>query len=306
MKKTFSLLIFAIMFVVTVTAQSHSVDFTIANQPGNKIILGLVKGDDFLPVDSSYAHPETRKVRFTFSDNAQTGVYRVVLGQTKYAKVMNEAPQSLDFIFNRENMVFKTDFNDPLGKLEIIQSAENKIWYDFRLKNEIIVRELLRLKLKLDDFYKQGDEKNSADVANDFNTLQMERDMLVLETSKKQPELLVSKFIENQRKPLLDGYLNPKERNELFKKEFFRVMDFSDERLIYSSVYTDLVFEYLISYNDAELSAAQREKEYIKAVDIILMNTGKNPKVRKFIIDYLAHGFEVLQLSNAKNYVLKK
>ena len=80
-------------------------------------------------------------------------------------------------------------------------------------------------------------------------------------------------------------------------------LDFSYESLIYSQAYTDKVFQYLLSYNQSGLTQQQREKEYIKAVDIILTNTNKNKEVFEFIQEYLIHGFEVLKLERVVSYI---
>lgn len=245
-------------------------------------------------------------MKYEFPENAHSGVYRVDMGKTPYQRVMDESTQQLNFIFNNENMVFKTDFKEPVKKLEIIQSVENKIWYDFLSKDEILWQEINRLKKELDYYWSVGDSAKAIDKATDFNTLQMERDQFVKNSVQQSEGLLVSAIIKNQRKPILDGYLTPEERNETFKSEFFKMLDFSDERLIQSSVYTDNVFEYLVSYNHPEFSEEQREKEYVKAVDVVLSSVNKNEHVYLFLREYLIHGFEVLQLQKVIDYINKK
>lgn len=306
MKKTLFLLTTIISLPVLGIAQTFSVEVTITNQPKNNIVFGSVKGDDFTPIDSSYLYPESNKVKFQFPANAQPGLYRVVLGQTAYAKVMDEPPQQITFIFNNENLVFKTDYKEPDEKLEIVQSAENRIWFDFLAKDKIIRQEIKALQKDLDYNWSVDNKDEAVKIANDFNTLQMERDLLVMQTAKESPNLLVSAFVKNQRRPILDGYLTPAERVESFKKEYFNTLDFTDERLIQSSVYTDNVFEYLVSYNNPELSQEQREKEYRKAIDIIVQNTNKNEQVYRFILDYMIHGFTVLKQNNTVSYIRMK
>lgn len=287
-------------------AQPFSVEIFISNQPKNYIYFGSVKGDDFTPIDSSYIYPESGKVKFDFPDNAHSGIYRIVMGKTPYARIMDESPLQLNFIFNNENMVLKTDFKEPVKKLEIIQSEENKIWYDFLSKDEILWQEINRLNKELDYYRSIGDSAKAIDKATDFNTLQMERDQFVKNSVQQSEGLLVSAFIKNQRRPVLDGYLSPGERIDFFKSEYFKMLDFSDERLIHSSVYTDNVFEYLVSYNHPEFSQEQREEEYIKAVDVVLGSINKNEHVYLFIRKYLIHGFEVLQLKKVIDYINKK
>jgi hypothetical protein len=286
--------------------QSYSAEIFISNQPQNYIVFGSVKGDNFTPIDSSYLYPESEKVNFKFPENAHPGVYRIVMGKTAYARIMDEPAQQLNFIFNKESIVFKTDFKEPLQKLEVIESEENKIWFDFLSKDKMLWQQINELKKELDYYWSAGDTSKAIVATGDYNSLQMEREQFVNEIAQENEGLLVSSIIYNQRKPILDGYLTPDERIESFKKGFFRKLDFSDERLIQSAVYTDNVFEYLVSYNHPEYSREQREKEYIKAVDIVLTSVNKNKQVYLFIRDYLIHGFEVLQLKKVIDYINKK
>ena len=260
----------------TLNAQQFSVEVFITNQPDNYILFGSVMGDDFTPIDSTFIYPESRKVIFHFPENSPPGVYRIVLGKTPYARMMGEAPQQFDFIFNNENMVFKTDFKEPVKKLEVVKSVENDVWYEFRAKDKILQDELTGLKKEIAYYLSINDTLKMDKKATDYNTLQMARDLFIKELAKRNSELLVSNIIINQRSPLLDGYLSDKERDEVYKKEFFKVLDFTDERLIRSSVYTDKVFEYLVNYNDPYYTTEEREKEYIKAVDIVLPGVNKN------------------------------
>lgn len=92
--------------------------------------LGSIRGDKFTPVDTlelqqvegslpvennldsqGSIHQVTsshqmKQVSWQFPANATPGMYRLVFGQTAYAKVMGEPPQQLDFIFNKGDIVF--------------------------------------------------------------------------------------------------------------------------------------------------------------------------------------------------------
>ena len=302
----FYLLIFAfILLSENLFAQEYQVEVYISNQPDNFIVFGSVRGDNFTPIDSSFLYPEGKNVIFRLTDENPPGVYRLVLGKTPYARVMNEAPQQFDFIFNYENMVFKTDFKEPVKNLEVIKSTENEVWFEFLAKDQILQDEINSLKKEIDYYLSANDSENSNKKSTDYNTLPLARDLYIKELAKMNSELLASNMILNQRLPILDGYLSDSERIEVYRKDYFKLLDFSDERLIRSSVYTDKVFEYLVSYNDPGYTKQQREKEYIKAVDVVLPGVNKNKNVYRFIRDYLLHGFKVLQLQNVIDYINK-
>ncbi len=297
------LLFFAFIQAVSF-AQPFAVEVIIKNQPDKKIVFGAVQGDDFIEKGSAFA--ENGVVRFKFDDDAEAGVYRIVLGKTKYAEVMDEGPQQLDFIFNGEDIVLETNFKAPETETNVIQSAENEAWFLFKTKERVIKTELDELTQEV-DYYWEADEKEKAiKKADELNRLQIEHDLFITQWVQKTDSMFVAKLIATYRQPMLDGYLTKEQRNELFKREYLNAIDFSDELLLNSQAYTDRVFNYLVSYNKKGMTKTEREKAYEKAVDEIVANTNKNEKVYKFIMKYILHGFEVLQLDGVITYINKK
>jgi hypothetical protein len=128
----------------------------------------------------------------------------------------------------------------------------------------------------------------------------------VVKNAQENRGLFAAQMIKNQRQPLLDGFLTPEERKASYKKEFFKTLDFADATLINSSVYTDNIFNYLVSYNNPMFTQKQREAEYIKALDVIVPNIRQNDEVYRFIMGYLVHGFNVLKMDNVISYISKK
>ena len=287
------------------TAQTFTVEVQIKNQQAGNIIFGSIKGDDFTAIDSTSLRQPVGKIKFAFPENAHPGVYRIIFGLTPAAKVLNEPPQQLDFIFDNENLVFDTDFKGPVENLKVIKSKENSVWYEFLAKDDIIRQNIKMIEDKIDNSRLTGNS-NVTDLANEYNQLQMERDMFVVQTSQDNKGLFVSQMIKNLRVPVLDGYLTTDERRLSFKKEFFKLLDFSDPALINTAVYSDNIFKYLVMYNQINFTEKQREEEYMKALDIIIPNIKSNDEVYRFLMDYLIHGFNVLQLKNILGYISKK
>lgn len=287
-------------------AQTFTVEVQIKNQPNNAIVFGSVKGDDFNPIDSTTLKQTVGKVRFNFPENAHPGVYRIIFGTTPAARILNEPPQQLDFIFDNENLAFDTDFKAPVENLKIIQSKENTVWFKFLAKYKVIRQNIEMLEKEIDSNWLKGDTTKVIAYANDFNQLQMEMDVFVVQNSQENPGLFASQMIKNLREPLLDGYLTTAERKQSFQKEFFKLLDFSNPALINSSIYTDNIFKYLVSYNQFNFTQKQREAEYIKALDIIVPNIRQNEQVFSFLMGYLVHGFNVLKMENVISTISKK
>ncbi len=303
---TFFYFHFLLLISPVLYAQTFGLELKIKNQSPGQVVLGSLKGDDFLRIDSISVTGPDATVKFRFPENSHPGVYRIILGYTAYAKMMKEAPQQFDFIFDNENLVFETDFKEPVEKLKIVASKENTAWYAFRNKDRELMEKLSEAEIKLNECWDKNDSSRLDELANQYNQLQMERDMFVQKSSQDSRGLFVSQVIKNQRLPLLDGYLTEDERLKSYKKDFFKVLDFSNPALINSQVYTDNIFSYLVKYNSPLMTQKQREAEYTKAVDTIMANINQNPEVRKFITGYLLHGFEVLQMTNLVNYINRK
>jgi peroxiredoxin len=152
-------------------------------------------------------------------------------------------------------------------------------------------------------------EKNAMQTANAFNELQMERDRFILLTIGENDNLFASRLIRMFRVPFRDGYLTQEERRESFQKAYFSDFDFSDRLLINSTVLTDKIFDYLVTWNQRGFTQDQREMEYIRAVDVVMnyidpnnANQSNNP-VYEFVLNYLVTGFERLNMENVLNYI---
>ncbi len=298
-----SILVLIIYFcgLIPLSAQPYNLEIQIQNQPDNPVVFGRLEGDNFISIDSAKA--TNGSVQFLFPENAQPGVYRLILGKTGYAKVMNDDPQQLDFIFNNENINLKTDFKNPLGALWIYESDENRFYYDFMQRQREYEKAISLMEQEVDQYWAQKDTTKAINLSNEFNQLQMEWDLRLVQTIQQNHDKFASKLIALEREPLKDGFLSPAERKEAEKTNFFKHIEFTDASLINSQAYTDKIFEFLVLFNDKSFNKEQRTKAYLKAVDIILPKLDENTEVRNFVIAYLVHGFEVLGLKDVVSHI---
>lgn len=282
-------------------SQPFSLHVKILNQPDNPVILESISGDNYTKLDS--ATVTNGEITFQFPDNSPTGVYRLVFGKTGYARVMNADPQMLDFIFNNENVDIKTDFNDPTGSIEVVQSKENMVYFDFQKRLTEYQNAITLMEKELDIYWQKGNSGKASQLSNEFNMLQMEWDLHLVETMQQNKNLYATKLISLKRTPQKDGFLSPVERKETFRNDFLESVDFSDETLINSSALTDKLFEYLVLFNREDFTQEQRTKAYIKAVDEILSHSKVNLRINAFVKAYLIHGFEVLGTKEVVNHI---
>jgi thiol-disulfide isomerase/thioredoxin len=292
--------------------QSNLLNIQIKNQPQTQIMLGKVSGDKFTATDSAFA--VNGFVQFRFPNNTPTGLYRLILGKTRVAEIMNEPPQQLDFIFNHENIVFETDFKAPEDSLRVVQSEENKVWFEFKKQQKEYKSQIRELEMEVNYFQASAKLLEAALRIEEFNLLQKENDSLITKTIGQYPNLFAAKLIKMYREPFLDGTLSEQQRKDIFKTEFFTQLDFTDEALINTSIYTEKAFQYLMAYAQKGLTREQQEQEFVKAVEVIIeaihpMTQRKqmnNSKVYELILDYLVRGFEKMNLENVLKSIAGK
>jgi thiol-disulfide isomerase/thioredoxin len=328
MKKLY-LSVFLFLILFQLAAQPFKLQVNIKNHPFNIVAVGAVRGDRFILSDSLLTQNiilrgvPVKTVTWNFPADARPGVYRIVLGQTTYARVMNEPPQQVDFIFNGEDIRFETDFKYPADSLRLFQSEENKVWFEFIQKEKELNDKLSELD-KEEAYYlsvlakaessdsiskeKIADLKASLmQVVNHFNQIQMQRNEFITRTAEENNTLFISHLIKCYREPFRDGFLTPEERKASFQKAYLGYIDFSDESLVQSSVLTDKLFKYLVTFNQKGYTQDQRQNEYIKAVDAIMadvkMEAGESSEVYEFVVDYLVSGFEGLKMDKVLGWI---
>lgn len=319
-------------------AQPFILEVDVKNQPDNPVVIGTIHGDRFLPIDTLKLQPvvgsmpgqpsgRLKKIRWQFPGNAATGMYRLVFGQTVYARVMNEAPQQLDFIFNNENIILETNFTAPQDSLLVVLSEENRVWFDFlreekklREQMDMVEMELNYYQARLSAAKASPEPVLEADMqryvleasqkSNAFNQLQIERERFISSTESRNRGLLATLLIGLSRMPLRDGSLSQQQRKEIYQQEYFHHIDFTDESLIRTPVLTDKIFDYLASHNHPSLTHEQREQIYIVAVTNLMSHikptSGENHianPVYEFVLDYIVNGFKGLNMNKVLAFI---
>ena len=300
---------FFTLVAVEVSAQSFKIEAKVKDLPGEEVIVGAIRGDKFIPTDTVI--PDSGRIVFEIPKDAHTGMYRMLLGQTVYASVMNEPPQKIDFIFNNDSCVFKTDFNHPLDSMDVVYSEENLVWFTFLKKETKMQEQLTNLRKQINYFQAYADDTSytaskKKEIIKRYNDLQKKRSRFIALQVKKHPKLYAAKLIAMYKEPFLDGNLSEAKRKSIYQKHFFKILDFSDASLLNSKVYTGKVYEYLMSYADRNLNREQQIEQLNEAVDVIIANTDKDPEVSDFIVNYLMNGFEMLGLQEPLLHIAEK
>jgi thiol-disulfide isomerase/thioredoxin len=286
----------------TIFAADYKISVSISNLTDTRIYLASLRGDAYKIMDT--AEIKDNMYCFTLPDNQPSGMYRIIPEAVLNPGRRNAPMNTLDFIFNRENVVLKTVYPWLTDSLVVIESAENKIYFDF-LNHEKQIQNKLNL---LDNMLVQypSDDVLYSDIIKRYNALQLENQKLIRQTCDANRGTYAAAVITMFKTPLPDGRLSETERHDFLKQHYFDGLEYDNTALIYSGVYTHHMVQYLMLCRDPMLAQPDLENEFNKAVDVILAHSVKNPEVYDFVLNYLMEGFERLKLENVLKYISEK
>ncbi|MCD4746823.1 MAG: redoxin domain-containing protein, partial [Bacteroidales bacterium] len=262
----------------------------INNIPANEIFLVNFYGDKSTVIDSVKVD-STGFFKFIMNDNYPVGLYRIILGNHKF----------VDIIFNKENIEFKTVYENPTDSIKIISSVENKIYYDFMFdeyKNQL----KLDLLMPLIDYFPKNDTFYN-NITVQFINIQKHREKLINDIIKDYPAAYATRLIKMLNIPFIEPDMPESERIEYLKTHFFDDIDFTDISLLRSNAYTNKIITYLSLYSNRDLTQEMLEESFIKAVDVVMYKTLDNNIIYDFTVDYLASGFEKYHFEKVLEYI---
>ena len=219
------------------------------------------------------------------------GLLRVSWGQEKF----------VDLVYNRENIRFHTDANQPADNLEITESVENRIYFDFMMADRINQTKLELLQPVVDYFPEQDSFYFNA-VAN-YERIQRKQAILLDSLKRMFPDSYTVKILSLYSSPFLPASLSPNIRLEYLKQHYFDLVDFNDTDLLRSNVWANKAISYLALYSNNRFTQKQLETEFIKAVTVMLSAAGDNPELFKFLLDYLVSGFDKYHFEDVITYM---
>ncbi len=269
---------------------AQQISITVHRLQDRKASLNYLRGEAVIFIDSITSSNE----QFIFNlNNKHSGFYRLSFGNSL-----------IDFLYDKENIELEADAGNISGSLKIIRSESNTIYYDFiRINKDYKTRsDLLRLMLTnypvKDDYYKQTKEKLA----------QVEEEYLrfVNVTSQNNPNSFIARYIRSAQLPVVES----DDPLKYLRSHSLDMVNFYDDELIYSDVFTNKTIEYLSYYQDPQLPMALLEQQFMPAVDSILSRARVNEEVYKQVVEYLLDGFKKFGFDNilkfiAENYVIR-
>jgi thiol-disulfide isomerase/thioredoxin len=254
-----------------------------------KAALFSLSGEKSSFIDSITANNST--YQFNLNNN-HAGIYRLVFNNKKW----------LDFVYDGNDIEVETNAENILEETKIVQSSENKTYYDFinlnkdyKTKTELLQLILARYP-KIDEYYQTTKEK--------LNQTQEEYLYFVNVTAQKNPNLFIARYVRTAQLPVIEAEAQFDEQLLYLKTNSLNNVNFNDDGLIYSDAFTNKTIEYLSYYRNPQLPMALLEKEFQTAVDSILNKAKVNDIVYKHIVEYLLDGFKKFGFDNVISYII--
>jgi peroxiredoxin len=261
-----------------------------ANSNGVAALFSL-SGEKNSFIDSIPANNNT--YQFNLSKN-HSGFYRLVFNNKKW----------IDFVHDKNKIEIETNAGNTLERTRIIQSEENKIYYEFiKLNKDYKTKtELFQLVIagypQTDDYYQTTKEK----------LIQVQEEYLyfVNVTAQTNPNSFIARYVRSAQLPVIDIDIPFNEQLTYLKTHALDNVNFNDDALIYSDAFTNKTIEYLTYYRNPQLSLELLEKEFMAAVDSILNKAKVNEIVYTHIVEYLLDGFKKFGFDNVLSYIVEK
>ncbi|HZW39385.1 MAG TPA: TlpA disulfide reductase family protein [Ignavibacteriaceae bacterium] len=218
------------------------------------------------------------------------GIYKLVFSKKN----------SISFFFDNSDLQIEIDtsYNSTF-----VNSKENNDAINFlKLNKEYSTKsELLRFVITnytdKDDYLQITQNKLNEVQENYLNFLNV--------VSQKDSKSFVARYIKSSQLPIVQNSISNEDYLLKLKTHALDNINFQDEELIYSNVFTNKTIEYLSYFKNPQLPLPLLEKEFEIAIDSVLNKARVNAIVYKHIVEYLLDGFKNFGFDNILNYIVK-
>ena len=275
--------------------QSWLIQGTIENAEEGQVLLASFYGDRFSVLDSI----DTRSGFFYFvlPEDTPPGIFRIIYAD-RVDSIRNQN-RFVEFIFNRENIeIFVV--SSELGPVPLFEnSMENLVYSEFMEFELGYEAQLMSVYRQL--YPNQGEVNDEAVLS--YNAIQRERESYLDSITLLYPDLYAVRIMNAFRAPIIPGEMSHRQRIDTLKECFFDHAAIDDPTLLHAPVYTFKLIDYLSLYKVDSLTKNQMEKEFIKAVDRIMVNVSREGQLRVFVVEFLLEGFELLGMEQVQMHL---
>jgi peroxiredoxin len=271
---------------------SQSVHIRVDGLNESKAYIFSLSGEKTSFVDSILS---TDKINFTLAVDPLRypfGFYRFICKNTL-----------IDFVFDGKDITLATNAKYPADSMRVINSESNELYYAFLKLNKAYKTKTDLLMLMLAKYPKDDEYYQTTKIR--LQNLQKEYTGFVETQSQKEPKSLIARYIRSAQLPIVDSELPPEKQIAFLRTHALDHVDFNDAELTLSGVFSEKVIEYLMYFRNSQLTKEQLEKEFVTAVDSLLIRARKDTYVYQHVTEYLIDGFKKFGFDEVVDYIIE-
>ena len=297
MVRIFLFLILVLGLINYSTAQSKNLFYILDGFKGEKAILYSIKGDFVKPIDTAYRQ-STGSFVFFGIEKYEAGVYNIYFNDSLYTQV----------IINNENIVLHANSKDLLNSINVSESVENKLLFDY-WKYAILVKDsILIYQYQISEIEQRTFDSNHPRIKfmeNRIDILNQDIYKYILNQSISFPDKFAPVLLKSYLVPSMLNYNinNPSNKYSdekvFLKKHYFDNIDFTDERFLRTKVLYTVINEYIQTYG---LPAST--VNYNTVIDKVMGASAANDAIYEYCLDLFFRTFESSVFENVMVHLI--
>jgi thiol-disulfide isomerase/thioredoxin len=272
--------------------QNNKIIGTIPGLAKNEVFLLKIVAEKRNIIDTTFAD-ETGSFVFELSADFAVGQYAVVSGPN----------QLIELIYNKEDIRFVTTGASPDDRVQIVESIENKIYYEYlylkgmTLYKTDLLEPLIQNYPTDDPFYKT--------IIEEYNYLQENLDDRVNTMVRENQGSFAAQIIQTDKPLLPDPTLTSRQQKIFLKTHYFDETDFSDTLLTFTNILSSKVVGYLSLFQEENMTKEQLENSLLIGLDTLLNKASAKQEVYEYVVDFLINGFQAIGFEKGLEYIAK-
>ena len=231
--------------------------------------------------------------QFKIDKNKSSGIYRA------YYQIENNL--YVEFIYNKENVDFTFNPENPIETIEFFTSDENKIYQKYYKKISAKQKQLDALQVA---FFKEKDNITEKKIVENYkNTLKELQDLQSF-FEKESDSKIAQNFIKASRQyNAKEPFKNPQDYLNAVKTHFFDAIDFNDTVLSNSTFINDRLTDYVLYLNQANNIDSKNVLQK-KAIDDVAQKISTNFELLKNFQESLLQNYALEENTEMVNFVM--
>ena len=218
---------------------------------------------------------------FYLNGTTSPGMYSIILDVKKDAYIR--------VLFNHENIVFHSDLNHLLDSMEITESKETRLYYEYSKflgrssrKTDLLTK-ISGLYILEDKFFKAC----QAEISNVNRQSAAEPANMIA----RSQGTFFARLLAAQQTVKVPGNLEEGQRNKYLREHYLDNIDFTCTPLMHTDLLPQVIKNYLTFFEQKDFTQTEQEAGYMAGIDQLLAKCAINGEMHDFVIRQLLEIF---------------